>query len=263
MPSIVVHNAMGDRVLKKLPIEVRDIINPEIFHFSVSGPNPYMFYRFFVPERYKRKIPKRAKRMHKTRTGQFLMELASYSKDDDMFSYLSGFLCHYALDSTTHPYINGKANKVPGMHMSIEHRLDAIELQRQGKKTRDLMKLFKKFPDLPDVWSAKSATYGWKNDYYKRSYAYMRMFFWLSLDPFGVLNILFKNKEGKLGTFSRKNKRSDYLDLSEFDSLEKEAEDMAVRLITAAYQYRNDEIIEEELRRVIGNRSYSGGVARD
>lgn len=38
-----------------------------------------------------------------------------------------------------------------------------------------------------------------------------------------------------------------------------EAVEMGVKLITAAYSYRSGVISEDELRAVIGNRSYAGG----
>ena len=203
----------------------------------------------------------RAKRMHKTGTGTFLMELASYSKNDDMFSYLTGFLCHYALDSTTHPFINEKANKIPGMHMAIEHRLDEMELMQQGKKTKDLMKLFVKFPNLPEVMKAESNVYGWKKNCHKVAYDYMKLYYWLSIDSLGVINLIFRNMKEKFGAFSRKNRKANGIDLSGFDSLEKESEEMAIELIIAAYKYRNEEIGGDELDEHIGNRSYSGGEA--
>ena len=49
MPEIVVHNAMGDRVLNKLPTEVQCIINPEVFRFAVMGLDPYFFLQISFP----------------------------------------------------------------------------------------------------------------------------------------------------------------------------------------------------------------------
>lgn len=47
MPDIVVHNAMGDEVLSRLPVEITAAIDHEIFRFAVMGPDPYFCYRFF------------------------------------------------------------------------------------------------------------------------------------------------------------------------------------------------------------------------
>ena len=261
MPDIVVHNAMGDRVLQKLPDEISGIIDYDIFRFAVMGPDPYIFYRFFAPK-HKHKIDKRSKRMHKTSTGAFLMELAQNCNDDRCFSFLAGFSCHYALDSTAHPYINSIAKGVPGMHGSIEHKLDVIELKRQSKGLGHIMKLFTDYPDIPEVKNAMEKIYGWDDKYFRISYRHMKLFHWLAIDHFGLVNLLLRNAKGRKSTMSYKNRKSDHLDLSGFDELEKESEQLAVSLIKAVYQYRNKEISENELRSIIGNRSYSGGEAR-
>ena len=55
-------------------------------------------------------------------------------------SYVMGFLCHYALDSTAHPYINAFAETLlrerpyethTTLHGEIEAALDAIVLRRE------------------------------------------------------------------------------------------------------------------------------------
>ena len=199
--------------------------------------------------------------MHKTLTGAFLMELARYCRDDQCFSFLAGFLCHYALDSTTHPYINALAAGVPGMHGSIEHKLDVMELKRQSKGLGYIMKLFTDYPDIPEVQNAMKTVYGWDDEYFRISYRHMKLFHWLAIDRFGLVDLLLRNARGRRSSVSYRNTRSKNLDLSGFDEYEKEAEQFAVQLIKAAYQYRNDEITESELRSIIGNRSYSGGEA--
>jgi len=64
---------------------------------------------------------------------------------------------------------------------------------------------------------------------------------------------------GILSTISYQTRKADHLDLSPFDGLMTEAVEMGVKLITAAYSYRSGVISEDELRAVIGNRSYAGG----
>lgn len=74
--------------------------------------------------------------MHSKNVNLFLLELARYSQSREMFSYLAGFLCHFALVSKTHPYINSMATGRPGMHCAIERTLDAMELNRSGHEQR-------------------------------------------------------------------------------------------------------------------------------
>ena len=96
MPDIVVHNAMGDKVLERLDTEISSFIDRDVFGVSVMGPDPFIFYRFFAPH-FRHGINQRSHTMHHTKTGQFLMELAKRSQSSEMFSYLAGFLCHYAI----------------------------------------------------------------------------------------------------------------------------------------------------------------------
>lgn len=59
MPDIVVHNAMGNEVLIRLPIEIMAVIDHEIFHFAVMGSDPYFCYRFFLPSRFRKGVYRR------------------------------------------------------------------------------------------------------------------------------------------------------------------------------------------------------------
>ena len=51
--------------------------------------------------------------------------------------------------------------------------------------------------------------------------------------------------------------------MSDFDMLERISEQFAVKLVTAAYDYRAGRITEEQLATIIGNRCYSGGEAEE
>ncbi len=262
MPDIVVHHAMGDEVLSKLELKIASVIDYDIFRFSVMGPDPYICYRFFAP-RLRHGINKRSAIMHKTKTGRFLMELAVNSQSREMFSFLAGFLCHYALDSTTHPFINNSADYKGYMHIAIEHRLDVMELERQGKQRRDLMKLFTTYPDLPEAEAAIQNIYGWDDDCYKTGYRHMKLYHWLVKDQYGMLLFILEHSKRLVRHAARSYQThlADNIDLSPFDELKDEAVELAVSMITAAYRFRAGEVSEEELSAIIGNRSYSGGEA--
>ena len=255
MPDVVVHNAMGDKVLDRVGTEITSLIDRSVFGISVMGPDPFIFYRFFaLPFRFG--VNKRSSIMHRTKTGDFLMELAKRSSSREMFSYLAGFLCHYALDSTSHPFIIKMAANKDDMHMAIEHRLDVLELRRQEKQRSDLMELFTKYHDLPEVRQVMKAIYGWNDECYAIGYKHMKLYHWIVKDQHGVLNRLLCRMPGLLSALSYQTQNADHLDLSQFDGLMEEAVEMGVKLITAAYQYRSGVISEEELSKVIGNRLY-------
>ena len=96
------------KLLECLKPEIAAFIDPSIFCMSVMGPDPFFCYLFFA-RRFRRGIQLRGKIMHQEKTRAVLIELARRSHSREMFSFLAGFLCHFALDSVAHPYINGKA----------------------------------------------------------------------------------------------------------------------------------------------------------
>ncbi len=328
MPDLVVHNAMGDRVLAKLPREIAEEIDGDAFHVGVLGPDPYFFYRFFALP-FTNGVDKRGGIMHHEKCREYLMELArlccrpgndasspvsehcaepvqavednseqatsseqsvapiSVDKDDAeqlrassqtgaagshsriAFSYLAGALCHYALDSTAHPYINAKAAKRPGMHTAVERKLDRLELKRQGRRLSDIMRLFVPFPEVPEIRAAMKSVYGWDDERFRDGYRHMRLFLWFVKDEHGVLAAVIGVLSGILsGITGRKadyiraqsyrNHMADDLDLSGFTPLENAAVDLAVRLITEAHSYRAGLTDDQNLHSLIGSRDYSG-----
>ena len=272
MPDLVVHNSMGDHVLKRLPQEIAADIDSDAFHVGVLGPDPYFFYRFFFLP-LANGVDKRGKAMHHKRCGAFLMELGkrcAASKNSAAFSYFEGFLCHYALDSTAHPYINMLAAKRPGMHTAVERKLDNIELKRQHKQPKDIMRLFVPFPEVPEIRQSMKAVYGWDDDLFRTGYRHMKLFLWFIKDQHGFLakitaataDLIAKitgQNPGFIRAVSYRNHLADDLDVGDFDRYEREAVDFAVKLITSAEDYRAGRISEQDLAAVIGNRDYSSG----
>ena len=122
MPDPTVHVSFGREVLASLPEEVREAVLPEPYTFALFGPDVWFLYKPLGHHE------SRGRRMHTTKPGLFLMSLLrrarSSSAPAEMFSYLAGFLCHYALDSATHPYIihvTAEQYVFPRSHMSLEH----------------------------------------------------------------------------------------------------------------------------------------------
>ncbi len=175
-----------------------------------------------------------------------------------MFSFLAGFLCHFALDSTSHPFICSCADDRDDLHAAIERRLDRMELERQGKQPRDIMRLFAPYPDLPGVREAMKNVYGWDDRYYRISYRHMKWFHWIAKDQHGLLEGILRKKAGKLSAVSYRTRRADQFDLSPFAPLEEEAVIFGAELITAAWRFCRHEINEDMFRETIGTRSYHG-----
>ena len=122
MPDVAVHAAFGRDVFSSLSPEIRQVIRPQPWTFGLFGPDLWFMYKPW------RRREGRGRRMHTTRPGAFLTGLlkrsAASSHREELFSWLAGFFCHYALDSTTHPYIiyvTTEEYHYPRCHMSFEH----------------------------------------------------------------------------------------------------------------------------------------------
>ncbi len=251
MPDIVMHTKFGAEVADRLGLDM----DRDIYNFGLLGPDPYLFYRFYLPPLNKR-VSRYSSVMHRERTGDFLTQLAHRAKDDRaVFSYLCGFLCHYALDSTAHPYINRMADNRFSMHMAIEHRLDVLT----GGNIRIP-------PFLPSalkepVGGAITTVYGFSDAWEKlrEGRRDMAPFYRLVSDRSGRLDRFARMTHSKLERLSYRSKAAQEMDLSGFYPLYERALEDAAVFIQAARSFVNGRIDEAQLRAVLGSRSYIDG----
>lgn len=294
MPDVALHAAFGREVRAALPEEIRGVLADVPYTFAQFGPDIWFMY-----QPWKRREG-RGRHMHTTRPGEFLMALADRAKGDppspEMFSYLSGFLCHYALDSTTHPYIihlTEERHPLPRSHMSFEHSLDILELRRAGKWAGKHAVTDSSFPviALPesmrdDLDAVFEQVYGWKHCWkaLNHSWKRYRLCYRVIENPKGMFSRLAR-KTGKPVLRSLAYSESHFNDMdvenaagaewlhshdpslrssAGFDELRAQAKDMALELISAAYRYVFlSEGTREDLAAVIGNRSYLSGLPAD
>ena len=291
MPDPVVHVSFGREVLASLPEEIRNTIMPEPYTFALFGPDVWFLYKPFG------RGESRGRRMHTTKPGIFLMSLLRLTRVSaaraEMFSYFAGFFCHYALDSTAHPYIihvTAEQHVFPRSHMSLEHALDAVVMRRDGLwgTAHPVTKHY--FPRLrlpdsiqPDLDAVYREVYGWNNCRadMNRSCARYRLCFRLMENPRGLGAFLARlTKSPVLCSLvysesffhSRDPENEEHrpwhnpfdptIRSSEsFPDLREKARRFAVTVITAAWRWIfRGEGTEESLAALIGNRSYLSGL---
>ena len=251
MPDIIVHTSFGAQVLERLAIDV----DRDIYDFGLVGPDPFLFYRFYSAP-FRHRANRYSSTMHRERTGDFLIELIKRGKGDrEVFSYAAGFLCHYALDSNTHPYINRKATNSFPMHMAIEHKLDRMN----GGKVRIPRFLPESMKDA--VGGAITGIYGWDDAWekFKQGHRDMKPFYAIVTDESGWLDRIAGKTRTKLALISYRSKVIDDMDLRGFYPLYNRAVDDAARFIRVADDFAHDKLDEAALREIIGNRSYIDG----
>ena len=136
MPAIYAHEKFGIMVYQQLPKREQQIISryPMAFRIGLQGPDFLFFYQLFR----RNKVNRLGKSCHRESIVDFLKRnrkvIEQCGRKGSRYSYLLGYLCHYALDTTCHPYV-AKAMETTGCsHSDIEGALDQWLLKRDGFK---------------------------------------------------------------------------------------------------------------------------------
>lgn len=113
--------------------------NEAAFILGANGPDPLFCYQMYNPFRINN-LSRLGGVMHNEKTALFLKNLFTLAQTDAQKDYCLGFLCHYALDSIIHPYVNyvtgayGLPFNIPGGHGYFESALDSrISRQLTGQ----------------------------------------------------------------------------------------------------------------------------------
>lgn len=209
MPDLVTHYYFGEQVLASLPEHLNQAIQKDIFFHTTPGPDVW-FPMGFYGGKNKAKC-KRGGYMHKNHTGAFLTALAreaqSQEDKDALFSYLTGFLCHYALDTVAHPYIlysTGEYNDSPdtisyrGNHTRLERAIDCWIIRSKyglipGRfSITNRMLALKRLPDSlrEPLNRVYGEVYGWENAWedLNTATADHRFFYRVMRDPVHLVN---------------------------------------------------------------------------
>lgn len=148
MPDIITHYIFGlDTAHNIKNTALYPILkeNRDLFLIGLQGPDP-IYYHHLRKKDHKAYV---ASKMHTEKTGDFLVsalcQIKKYELNSPEFcqglSYLSGFICHYILDSMAHPYIyylGGRyvedapdTRKYMGLHKKVELAIDTILYQER------------------------------------------------------------------------------------------------------------------------------------
>lgn len=148
MPATITHAYFAKDVLDSLPKDIKNCISESRIKMFGQSTDSLLFYRLFSIRRGKQ-IRKMQKYFHENHSQEFFIYLIDYIKnhhlvtDIDTCSFLCGFICHYALDSTIHPYIFYKTGdfkkedpatyKYNNVHSFMEIFLDNDLIHRREK----------------------------------------------------------------------------------------------------------------------------------
>lgn len=218
MPATVTHAYFTKDIYDILPEKIITKVDLKRLKMFGQAYDPFMFYNLFsiLPGK---KIRRLSEYFHSNNTKDFFINTLNIIKenhfinDRDCMSFLIGFICHYALDSTLHPYIiyrSGIMNKkykntykYNNVHTFIETFIDNDMIKRREKtnpyKFRldkycfDTSKFSKKLNFLIDNTFEK--TYGFKNGakiYYSSLKEMKYALLFLRRDVYGIKKNIYK-----------------------------------------------------------------------
>ena len=134
MPTTYTHYRFGKDVLASLPVPQRQAIEQcrELYDIGLHGPDILFYYRPVV----RTKVASQGSQMHKETADLFFNRAARViGKEKNPAAaraYLYGFICHFALDSECHPYVEKMIQASGITHAEIEMELDRMLMVEDG-----------------------------------------------------------------------------------------------------------------------------------
>lgn len=133
MAGLMTHYICGELVVKALCGNIQSIIknNVKLYNIGLQGPDLYFYY---LPGHLNINLIGLGTKMHKEGIQGFIDYLlntiykGTQDEQEALISYMCGFLCHYAVDCNTHPYIyyrsgfKSSLEKGTRLKFSLSHR---------------------------------------------------------------------------------------------------------------------------------------------
>lgn len=139
MPDFATHYILGEQLRQRLTGTAARLINSNLcaFRWGLQGPDPLFFHRIFLGGG---PLADHGHVMHAQKTAELFYNCACYvqqsrgSEDYEINkAYFIGFLFHYVLDKTVHPYVFFRQGALrsqlpehlwPTLHCQIETEMD-------------------------------------------------------------------------------------------------------------------------------------------
>jgi hypothetical protein len=145
MPSNIFHRHFSDCIYNKLSSEIKTLIDKDKFAFRVGAQGPDILFYLKDFKGTPKDVLGENVHSYKDPEGFYkrALEIAKSENSDTLLPYIIGHLCHYALDTVTHPYIFFRENdareyyKKPAhkyIHIVFESALDYLCLKKILKK---------------------------------------------------------------------------------------------------------------------------------
>lgn len=133
MPTTYAHNLFGKAVFQNLPPELKDIVqeNDMAYRIGLHGPDVLFYYKPYK----KNSVSAKGSDAHKEKASTIFLrckELLARDGDPALLAYTLGFICHFMLDSTCHPFIGSYMKKTGAHHDELETEFDRVLMEKMG-----------------------------------------------------------------------------------------------------------------------------------
>lgn len=125
MPAGYAHYIFGQKVIENLAPHYQKMIkdNIDLYNIGVHGPDILFYYNALTEN----KIKQEGNALHQRVAYDFFDEakkIINTQKDTAYLAYVYGFITHFVLDHSCHPYIAKKQHELNMTHTEIESELD-------------------------------------------------------------------------------------------------------------------------------------------
>lgn len=147
MADIYLHTKLANEVIQTLEYT----FDSSLVFLGAQGPDPLYYMQLHKDAKEYRYY---ADRMHDTNTRGLFRSMVEYTKEhlsQETYSFLVGFICHYALDVIIHPYVyhhvgvykkeDPSTHSYRGLHLKFERAIDAVIIERDTKQKAHKMRL--------------------------------------------------------------------------------------------------------------------------
>lgn len=131
MPAIFTHHQFGEQVVTQLDDNLKDIIEAydKEFMIGLQGPDIFFFYRPWKENA----ITAYGHHLHKNTARAMFEQGMEHERNSAAYVYMLGVVCHFALDSICHPFVNEYAQSNGISHTEVESEFEKMLLRRNGK----------------------------------------------------------------------------------------------------------------------------------
>ena len=134
MPSTYAHRRFGADVLALLPDGLRATLEQhrELYDIGLHGPDLMFYYKALQSN----PVNRLGNAMHEQKGEVFFTRARTVVENapdkDAALAYVLGFVCHFALDSTCHPYVEAYVRESGVGHCEIETEFDNALMREDG-----------------------------------------------------------------------------------------------------------------------------------